>query len=393
MRWRGRVLFLAGLGSLASGACTEGGGDPQRAEAGLAASYFDAASDAAADASAPERPADGAPPVEAAAAEAAAPMPSATADSSTPMRPVLVGLNSVPSGSGALPDLEVIALGSNATTLAYAWGTDLEVALQRASMFADAGVQVMFSIDIVSGRRALSSAFDATFRGELESAIDQILAQRLPLAALTLGNGLDLALSRVEPLQREQLLEIVPAFLTYASQHADRLPATRVTVGTTGRGWLTPGPEMLLWAELAEAVTVSWFAISSTGQAADSSTAGEELDEILEPIFDAGKPVYLREAAYPSAVDSSQDRQNKFYKDLFDSLTGRGEQIPLLSVTRLDDPTDAECDTYKLDFELPDASDAARCSIGLRTAGIPKKAFYTVIDAMMRSAAQATTAR
>lgn len=325
------------------------------------------------------------------APEASAPPVGTSGDASVVVpRPVLVGLNPAPAGPGALRDLEVIALGANTTTVSYPWGADLQGTLARAAMFTDAGVRVMFSIDIVSGRRPLSSAFDSTFARELELVIDEILAQRLPLSTLTLGNGLDRALARGDQAQRAQLIEVVPAFVAYASQHPERLQSTRITIGTTGKGWLDASPELLQWLELVEAVTVSWFAISTTGEAADSSTAGEELDEILAPVLALGKRVYLREAAYPSAVDSSQDRQNKFYKDFFQSLTGRGSQIPLISVTRLDDPSAAECDTYKLDFELPGDSDEARCSMGLRAEGNPKKAFFTVVEAMTSSASQAS---
>jgi hypothetical protein len=146
--------------------------------------------------------------------------------------------------------------------------------------------------------------------------------------------------------------------------------------------------ELDAWAELSNALCISWFGVGETGRAIDSIRSGESFAAMMDTAPDPKKPILFREVAYPSAsiVDSSFERQARFYGGLLPVLAERPLRVPLLSVTALRDPSEEECQSYIDDYGLPSSAGLARCSVGLLgSTGEPKPAFYTLVDAFATS--------
>ncbi len=367
--------------------CTPKDDKPPSADAGDSGA-IPTQTDAAPDAEVPLRPDTGVP-------DATVPTPDSGPITSVPVR---VGLNSSTT-LGVLADLDTISLGSNATTVAYDWvngddGAALDAALDRAELFASEGVRVLFTIDVVSGVRRQIPTLSPLPLDDVLLAVDQVLARKIPLHVLSIGSGLDVTLTLLGETDRERLGELVSGFLTYTIEHPDRFADTRVSFGTTTTGWSSPSSPLLEWLQLTQAVSLSWFAINSRGRATSSTAPGERLWPLLSTITSAGKPAYFQEVAYPSAsaADSTEEKQERFFQNLFQDLVGRGDQIPFLTV-RLYEPTEEECAAYVADYPMsaesaPQATadaELARCSVGLRGAGAPKRAFYPVFDAIALS--------
>ncbi len=314
-----------------------------------------------------------------------------------PLVPVRVGLSNGPN-EGVLADLEVITLGARSTTVDYLWAADdgaaLDAALDRAELFSSESVNVLFSIDVVSGARRLVPALSPTPTDDLYQVIDRIFERGINLFAISIGEGLDVSLVNLASAERAGLVELVDGFIDYATLHPLRPETTLVSFSTTANAWGDSSLELSRWLAAAQAVSISWFAIDSRGRASSSTEPGEYLSPRLTPITSAGKPVFFREVAYPSAsaADSTEEKQERFFKNLFEDLVGRGDQIPFLTAT-LDEPTESDCATYLMDYPMsadatPQVSEGAilaRCSVGLRAAGVPKRAFYQVVDAIASS--------
>jgi hypothetical protein len=312
------------------------------------------------------------------------------------LRPVVLGVNAA-LGAGSdsvgltpsertLVDLEVLALGVDATTVEFRWNglETLDQALQRARIYADAGVRVLFSVDIVRARRPLA-VFDDALAGELEHVVDEIYASGVPLAALSLGEALDVHLAELNGERRGQFARLVSGFLTYASESGQRPEDLRVAFHSTERGWEDPPEEFTQWQAASDAFALSWFALDADGSAVVATSGGPLFGQIIDRMSPVGNPVFVREVAYPSAtiVLGSDSRQLRFYEQVLPALSVRAERVPMLAVSALDNPAEEECEMYAEDFGLAPGAALARCSVGLREpSGEPKPAYYAIVDAM-----------
>ncbi len=301
--------------------------------------------------------------------------------------PTLIGLNAVENPDNQwLEDVAVLGLAPHSTSVVVR-GTDpsaIEAGLERAALFVDSGIAVLFSIDILRGNRRYEDILATDYPSALRAAVDTVFDSQLPLLGVALGEGLDVQLSYTTGDDRRVLESVVSDFLQYAANHPSRSPQTHVTFHTSPGAWSRVTSELTAWSELSDALCISWFGVDEMGRAIDSIGGGETFEKMLDSIPRPRKPVLVREVAYPSAsiVESSFARQDRFFSGLLPVLAAHPLLVPMLAVSALQDPSDEECQSYIEDYGLPSSAALARCSVGLTgTTGKPKPAYYTLVGA------------
>jgi hypothetical protein len=297
---------------------------------------------------------------------------------------VFVGLNPAYSEDLLLADLEVVALGSRATTVALRSLEADAVAdtLARLELFVDQGLDVLFAIDLVHGERQLIDFDDAALE-RIKDIVDQVFERQWPLHAIVFGEGLDVFDSQLDAPQSYELTAFVSSAISYAFEHPNRMSTTRVGYSTTFEGWVDSARAYEEWTSRSDVVALSWFGLANTGRALADTVADVHLQRAIEVAEEGGVKLALRELSYANATSAGSNRaqQEAFYRAVFSVVRVEAETLPFVAISALDSPPQQACEAFTEDFRLPAVATEARCSIALRTSsGEPTPAYQVVVD-------------
>jgi hypothetical protein len=306
-----------------------------------------------------------------------------------PRAVVRMGVNPVPAEDLGLADLDVIAVGSQATTVALRWGSDdIEAAIGRARWFKGQDLTVLFAIDALQG--AAVGDLDLEARSQwVYAAVDALYAADVPVDAVVMGEALDLAIEQLEEAERKTLEASVGKWLTHASRHPDRPKDSLVGIHTWAGAWRAPSPELIKLSTRAELVALSWHGLDAAGYAQTVSSAKSDLDEQLTAAEAVAARVWIRELSYPSAVvaKSRLSQQAKAYTQLWGLFAEHPDRQPFVAVSGLYDPPNGECERFAATYALPERASDAYCSIGLKEADDSMRPAFSSLVAGMAALA------
>ncbi len=302
------------------------------------------------------------------------------------VHPLAIGLNAVSSEDQLLADLEVVALGSRATTITIdAFDEEsIDRALARARRFSEENVSVLLSVNVVRGQRVLLDQ-DAATPARMKQVVDQVYSAAVPLHALVFGEGADVHLANVPADERAALFELLADAIAHAAEHPKRPTGTRVGFAVTLEGWTDKAEDFRIWTAESDVVALSWFGLADTGRALADTIADARLEDALDVAEREGLHVALSDVSYPNATSAGSNRaqQQAFYDSLLSVVDERADTVPFFAVSALDSPTQEQCEVFQEDFRLPSVAVDARCSIALRTAtGDATPAYQTLVETM-----------